>query len=1358
MKIMRCSSVVLLCFSLVLPAKAGSAQDRDTVFSSGLKTGFAVDAVPGVLNVKAAISVLTMERISAADENWISVSVPEIMKSMKPGAPALPLSSRRIENGRDWIWKIDIVHADSVIIELDNYCTGEKILPYQPLSTRGDSVFSFDENIYSNDSWYGGPVIELVTDGCLRGVNTGRLLFHPLHYNPVKRQLKLYYNVEAECTLLSGSSSDWSRMTPAFSPFLIDLIQVRPVREKRMVSEHPMTLVIVADTMFRDALQAFIQWKIKKGFNVIEGYTTDPAIGNSGESIRNWLMEQYTNPPGDFEPASFLLLVGDVQQIPLSPLADQNTDLYYAEYDGNGDYLPELFYGRISAQTVDQFVAVRDKILEYEQYDFPDPAFLERSVLIAGVDINYSLSHANGQINYATSNYFNEDHNIEASAFLYPASATADAEIISLVSGGAAFVNYTGHGSSDSWADPTFTKTNISQLQNEHMYPVMIGNGCQTNSFVNTECFSEAAIRANGKGALAYIGCTNDSYWNEDFYWSVGIGSIEANPTYESTTEGYYDKVFHEHGEDLSTWAPTLGEMVFAGNMSVQGSSSDYKKYYWEIYQLMGDPTLIPWFSIPESKQVTVPGIIPPDIQNIGVEVEAYDYISLSKDGKLLDAKHADAAGFANLYIPDTLTEGSLLLVVTGEKRIPSFDTILYGNSETSYLETVYMAISGESVSEDGSVSNGESFSIDMILKNSGQQIFSSDTLVARIAAGTLGLSDSLYVLPSINPGDSVVLTGAFRLMAPGDAEDGSAYTIRFGCRNDSLNNFMFYRGVCIAPNLSSQGFIWSDSVHGNGDGIINQGEMIDLQWKVTNNGHYQANSLHFSYPGYSTSVLTQAGISEDVDVPVDRTVYINLTLQVADTAKDTIYNSGIFSLGDGYYELDDSVRFVVGHKFDNFQHADFKGLKWINDEEFPWEIDSVKTFSGRYSARSGDVDDSGESSVSFSFYCLRPDSISFYYKVSSEQSYDFLYFYIDDVEIKKWSGSIDWKRYVTFVFEGKHTLRWTYAKDNSLSGGEDCAWIDEIVLPVDPAINTDLRMEDVSGPASGAWLGSSEDLVIQCRNSGPGAVGGIVVGYSINNETAVFEELDEYISPGSTFTYSFINKPDLSRVDTFRIRAFISSVRDTLQDNDTLVMELVHYPFPDITLADIYLDSVPGKSLAVNYAIRNNGNIDADSIFIKVNFANKILHNYTLVEDIPPGGNIQVSNELIGEGSPSYPSGWYPLVIDVNLLSDSIPADNRYVGAIYWSGSLSVYSSAVEGIEFWPNPARNLINLSKDQPGENDLYIRLVDPAGRIIGDYLLERGSKEIQIALPEKAGLYLLVFDDNGIKTVKIINQGY
>ena len=107
---------------------------------------------------------------------------------------------------------------------------------------------------------------------------------------------------------------------------------------------------------------------------------------------------------------------------------------------------------------------------------------------------------------------------------------------------------------------------------------------------------------------------------------------------------------------------------------------------------------------------------------------------------------------------------------------------------------------------------------------------------------------------------------------------------------------------------------------------------------------------------------------------------------------------------------------------------------------------DTIHYYEGD-AARSGDVNDSQESFMELTV--TGEGRVSFYWKVSSEESYDYLKVYVDGVEkMDNLSGEEDWGQYVcSLIGSGTHTIRWVYAKDNSGSEGDDCGWVDMVVF-----------------------------------------------------------------------------------------------------------------------------------------------------------------------------------------------------------------------------------------------------------------------------------------------------------------------
>jgi hypothetical protein len=111
------------------------------------------------------------------------------------------------------------------------------------------------------------------------------------------------------------------------------------------------------------------------------------------------------------------------------------------------------------------------------------------------------------------------------------------------------------------------------------------------------------------------------------------------------------------------------------------------------------------------------------------------------------------------------------------------------------------------------------------------------------------------------------------------------------------------------------------------------------------------------------------------------------------------------------------------------------------------WFITDTDHNNGIYSARSGVISDYQITTMLLTVDLVADGNISFWKKVSSENNYDFLYFYTNNVRVGSWSGSVNWSQQTYNLAAGTNILKWEYDKDYSESGGSDCAWIDDILI-----------------------------------------------------------------------------------------------------------------------------------------------------------------------------------------------------------------------------------------------------------------------------------------------------------------------
>jgi hypothetical protein len=139
----------------------------------------------------------------------------------------------------------------------------------------------------------------------------------------------------------------------------------------------------------------------------------------------------------------------------------------------------------------------------------------------------------------------------------------------------------------------------------------------------------------------------------------------------------------------------------------------------------------------------------------------------------------------------------------------------------------------------------------------------------------------------------------------------------------------------------------------------------------------------------------------------------------------------------------------------ENFELDGFSNYSWEFSGNADWIIDENIFFEGDNSGKSANIDHSETSTLSITLDVVEDGQISFYKKVSCENVgsqtgnyYDYLSFSIDEIEINKWAGEMDWSLESFPVSSGSHTFSWHYIKDSGVVSGADAAWLDFIVFP----------------------------------------------------------------------------------------------------------------------------------------------------------------------------------------------------------------------------------------------------------------------------------------------------------------------
>ncbi len=1005
------------------------------------------------LTIQNIFSSFQTQNIETEEGSFTEMSAEKYSYTQQPGFPKLPVMRKLISIPIGATVHVNMVASEIREFKLSDLGITNQLIPAQPpvaKSSKSKPKFVINREAYNQNNFIGDEPANVEIIGLLRDKRLARIDLAPVQYNPVTGIIRVYINMEVEVKFIGGNYEATRELARKTKSHYFNLDQMfankLPIDGSREnIVQYPVTMVIVSDPMFESALQPLIEWKTKKGFKVIEAYTNNPNVGTTTTSIKNYLQNLYTSGTPTNPSPSFVLFVGDVAQIPALNTGQHVTDLYYCEY--TNDYLPEMYYGRFSANNVDQLQPQIDKTLMYEQYLFPNPAFLGECVMIAGVDATWAPVHANGQINYGTTYYFNPDHGFLSHTYLYPASGSASAQIIQNVSDGVGFANYTAHGSSNGWADPSFQIGDIAGLQNNGEYPLMIGNCCQTSMY-GINCFAEELLRAPNKGAIGYIGGSNNTYWDEDFYFGVGVGQIVVNPTYEGTTLGEYDRSFHDHGEIFADWYTTMDQLIFAGNLAVMEGSPSRAEYYWEIYCLMGDPSLTAFMAVPPVMTVSYEPLMLLNSTEFTVHAAPYAYVAISKNGILHGAALANEAGVAVVSIDPITVPGNADVVVTAQNMQPYIGTVLVASPDGPYIMLESQSVNDPAGSYNMQADYNEVFGFSIGLKNVGGEEATDLIVSIETSSPYIQIRDNSEEWDNIPSGATVTNPLAFTVSATSLIPDQviADFTLTI---TDSTEVWVYEFSTTLnSPVLSLNEIIVDDSQSSIPNGRIDAGETVIYKVPVKNIGHSDAHNTMV----YLFTDSDRATISEKAfyigDIICGTPTYAHFEVEIADSLPTGTLITFFSSSNAEPYSATKKYDMGVGLIVEDFETGDFSSFNWINASSKPWVVTQFAHNGGLFGARSGAVGPNGLTELEVTMDVELNGIITFARKVSSESGGDFLKFYIDGVEKGSWSGDVPWDYVNIPVNAGQRTFKWAYKKNLVNTSGLDAAYIDDIIFP----------------------------------------------------------------------------------------------------------------------------------------------------------------------------------------------------------------------------------------------------------------------------------------------------------------------
>jgi len=341
-----------------------------------------------------------------------------------------------------------------------------------------------------------------------------------------------------------------------------------------------------------------------------------------------------------------------------------------------------------------------------------------------------------------------------------------------------------------------------------------------------------------------------------------------------------------------------------------------------------------------------------------------------------------------------------------------------------------------------------DSLNLTLGLKNIGDQPASDVTSYLSTSSPYISVTDSSQFYGNFNPGEVKVVPEGYTFKVSDSIPDG--LRVRFDVRTtDGDSTWYSHFGIeAHAPSLAILNLTVMDSLFGNNNKRLDPGETVTIKIAAKNTGDFNCvntwGRLSTSYQYFS---ILNDSVNLDTIEP-GQTKYAAFTAVLSDEATIGTAFTLNFSVISGYYDRSGTFQEMVGIVLEDWETNSFIKFPWSFSGDKDWIITDINPWEGIYCARSGQIHNLEKTELNVNYESHVDDSISFYRKVSCEQDWDQLTFYIDSIYQASWSGDVPWGRAAFAVPAGTHSFQWVYEKDIDVSSGLDKAWIDYIEFP----------------------------------------------------------------------------------------------------------------------------------------------------------------------------------------------------------------------------------------------------------------------------------------------------------------------
>ena len=861
---------------------------------------------------------------------------------------------------------------------------------------------------------------------------------YPFDYNPIAQKLKIYSSVTVKVTFNSTRSiATATKINRTFDAVYSNhFLNYSGLRSTPVTDEGD--ILVICPENFMEAMQPYVDWKIQNGYHTEMVSVT--AAGNNANAIKTYISDYYNE-----HNLAFVIIVGDNAQFPTPTVSGNKSDNYFTELIGSDTY-PDIILGKISAESISQVETQVQRFIEYEQNP-PETSHFTSFMGIAsnqgpGDNNEYDYQHIRNIDNKLQAYTYTSGYELfEGSQGGLDASGNPSAALVtSGVNSGVGIICYCGHGNVQNWTTTGFSNTNVNSLTNAGKLPFIISVACVNGAYHSGTCFAEAWLRATKDGeptgAVTMAGSTINQPWNQpmcaqDAMIDMLVGTDPANQKF------------------------TFGGMFFNGIIHMLDVYNDNSALEvartWVVF---GDPTLLMRTAVPEQLEVSYNAIQPAGVPYLSFSSAVENAkISVTRNGEIIGVGHITNGEYTLNFSETYLPTDTLKVLATATNYLPYEGTVNFIPNEGPYVIINNLTLSDKTLPFVNNQPNnlaefGKTMTVTPQIVNIGNatasnvqiNIFSEDEYIT--------LNNTSLTVASLTAHDTLAAAPTFTFKVGNLVPANHSAVIRMEIIFNDDTVVQSKSIKLYAPQLSITSMVIDDTETGNSNHRADYSETFNCNITIANTGNMPiiGGNIFFENPDDELILQTDSIFFPAIDI--NSTVTVPLQVTVGSSIQEPTISYIKAGLWVNYYYAHAYFPVKIGAVTEDWETGDFTNMAWQNTSSIPWTISTQSPYEGIYCAKSGPIGNNSSTTLKITDTATVADTISFYYKVSSEQDYDKLTFKIDGQTKDEWSGSVNWTRAAYPVSEGPHTYTWTYSKDYYGTYGKDCANIDAISFP----------------------------------------------------------------------------------------------------------------------------------------------------------------------------------------------------------------------------------------------------------------------------------------------------------------------